>query len=652
MEETLLDIVRALDEVERLDDRELTKLINKHNKRIGAQGSGARFDEGSRRSPNKRHGAGRAAGATEPAPAERTGTPHPTDERTDAAHRPLSKRRLMAYYLHVKRDDPERWARWALSPEQQRRVEATLKMKPRRTASGVATVTVLTKPHPCSSDCLYCPNDLRMPKSYLADEPACQRAERVCFDPYAQVAYRLRALEEMGHVTDKVELIILGGTWSDYDPSYQVWFVRELFRALNDDAGAIPRAEARLEEYRRCGIARDPDELATHVAPLQQRVDARELTFNQACSELYASEPWTRVSSWQTATWNELEAEQRRNETARRRNVGLVVETRPELCAPTQLATLRRLGCTKVQIGIQSLDGSILAANHRRTSPAQIARAFDALRLFGFKTHVHAMVNLLGSTPEADKRDYQRLVSERAFQPDEVKLYPCVLVAGTGLCRHFADGSWRPYSEQELVDVLVADTCATPAFCRISRMIRDISAPDIVAGNKKVNLRQLVEARIDAEGLATDEIRHREVSLDEVDPASLRLETVPYETTATSERFLQWVTPDGRIAGFCRLSLPRAGAIRTCAGELPIHEGEAMIREVHVYGRVAALGMGGSAAQHRGLGTRLVERACELARDAGYERINVISAIGTRGYYRKLGFHDNGLYQQRNLRTD
>ena len=288
------------------------------------------------------------------------------------------------------------------------------------------------------------------------------------------------------------------------------------------------------------------------------------------------------------------------------------------------------------------------------------------LRLFGFKTHVHAMVNLLGATPESDKADYLRLCNDAAFQPDEVKLYPCVLVEGTGLCERFEDHTWQPYSEPSLVDVLVSDTCATPAFTRISRMIRDISAPDIKAGNKKVNLRQLVEQRLDSEGLATAEIRHREVSLANVAAEDLSLEVVEYETTATSERFLQWVTSQGKIAGFLRLSLPHANAIAQLNEEyeaatsktaeqrhtlpFPLQVGEAMIREVHVYGRVEKLQHAGiNNAQHRGLGTQLVNRACELASRAGYQRINVISAVGTRGYYRKLGFYDNGLYQQRML---
>ena len=493
MEQALFDILDALKAKERLDERELTKVINRHNKRILE--------------------AQRAGGCTDPSVTNGSVQNHTPEPSELPKARPLSKRQLMAFYLDVQKNQPQRWNDWSLSEEQQRRLIRTLQMKPRRTASGVATITVLTKPWKCSSNCLYCPNDLRMPKSYLADEPACQRAERTFFDPYLQVAARLKALTEMGHVTDKVELIVLGGTWSDYPESYQIWFIRELFRALNDGFQAHESLPARKRAYESAGISCDPESLKRFVSEEQHRIDNRETTYNQAFDRLYGeNDAWASVAQWQKATWEELEAEHLANVDGHHRVVGLVIETRPERITPTHLAALRRMGCTKVQMGIQSLDEKVRTLNDRHTSTEQIQRAFELLRLFGFKTHVHAMVNLLGATPESDKADYLRLCNDAAFQPDEAKLYPCVLVEGTGLCERYEDRTWQPYPEPSLVDVLVSDTCATPAFTRISRMIRDISAPDIKAGNKKVNLRQLVEQRIDSEGLATSEIRHREVS--------------------------------------------------------------------------------------------------------------------------------------------
>lgn len=570
----------------------------------------------------------------------------------------VAKKKLLPFYQEAKEHRPEHWRTWGVSPAEEALLVRTLQVKPRRTASGVATVTVLTKPWPCSSACLYCPNDVRMPKSYLHDEPACQRAERNWFDPYLQVTARLRTLHQMGHVTDKVELIVLGGTWSDYPEAYQIWYMHELFRALNDmgcETAVERESETRRKQYRDTGIACERDDLANWAAEAQARVTAGDASYNETVRNLYAcgthvdGSGWAAAAQWQTATFSQLEALQRENEAAEHRCVGLVVETRPDAVTPNRLATLRRLGCTKLQMGIQSLDEHILTANHRGIGVDRMQQAFELARIFGFKTHAHFMTNLLGVTPESDAADYRRMVEHPAFKPDEIKLYPCALVDGTGLVAHWRDGSWRPYTEQELVNLLAEDVLVTPPFTRISRMIRDISAHDIMTGNKKVNLRQLVDLELAKRSEPVQEIRSREIAFGAAANDELSLSEIAYETTNTHEVFLQWVAPGNRIAGFLRLSMPNADYIDAHVTALPIDAGEAMIREVHVYGRVAGLHQGGENAQHRGLGRMLIERACDIARENGYTAINVISAIGTRGYYRKQGFTDNGLYQQRSL---
>lgn len=625
---------------------------------------------------------------------------HAEARREKADKSKLAKRHLLPFYQRVKRDDPQRWRSWNVTPELEERLLRALRMKPRRSASGVATITVIAKPWPCGSDCLYCPNDIRMPKSYLHAEPACARAEQNYFDPYLQVSARLTALSQMGHATDKIELIVLGGTWSDYPRAYQVWFMRELFCALNDDAisdvsanpqlndgpydpdaldeGLPEGVRARRARYRAWGFTANERCLHQASAHVQRSIDEGTLTYNQAHARIYgASAAWGRAAEVQSATLDELFAEQKRNEQARHRVVGLVVETRPDAVTPEALTLIRQLGCTKVQMGVQSTMQKILDANARNISLERIEYAFELLRIFGFKIHAHAMANLLGATPQTDKRDYVRLMSLPALQPDEVKLYPCALIESARLRRCFEAGTWRPYSEDELLDVLVDDVMATPSFCRISRMIRDFSSEDIMVGNKKPNLRQLVEQRLRAQGAApaysgadaknvqpgddskpaagaalhpdVREIRFREVGTKGIGEGPLVLDDVAYATSNTQEHFLQWVTPEGRIAGFLRLSLPDVSYVDAHARELAVKEREAMIREVHVYGMATPLAEAGHAAQHRGLGRALVERACEMAREAGYERINVISAIGTREYYRHLGFYDNGLYQQRRL---
>lgn len=569
----------------------------------------------------------------------------------------IPKRAILPYFLQVKQKNEELWQSWNVTPELEERFIRSVRMKPRRTASGVATITVITRPHTCSSNCIYCPCDLRMPKSYLANEPACQRAELTFFDPYVQVAARLQALHQMGHSTDKVELIVLGGTWSDYPEGYQYWFIKELFRALNEWPNSPHHIKERLNWYTSFGLQNSEEALSSFVAEQQAAVFDDTATYNQAFHKLYdTSQPHQNAWSQMQSTYDELVEQQHVNETAAARVVGLVIETRPDTITPDNLRMFRQLGCTKIQIGIQSTRQRILDANQRQMSVAQIKRAFSLIRLYGFKIHSHLMVNLLGATPEADKRDFKTFVTDPGFLPDEIKLYPCALVSGTQLVQKYREGAWQPYAKDELVDVLVQDVLATPPYVRISRMIRDISATDILVGNKHTNLRQMVEQKLATEDVANhvQEIRFREINQQQVSAAELTLQDFVYTTAVSDEHFLQWVTADNKIAGFCRLSLPHwdkltAGTCDVTANELLVQPGQAMIRELHVYGQALSLGSEGMSAQHQGLGQKLLAKASSIAAEADYTSLNVISSIGTRAYYRAQGFSDAGLYQQKAL---
>jgi elongator complex protein 3 len=465
-----------------------------------------------------------------------------------------------------------------------------LQMKPTRTLSGVAPVTVLTRPFPCPGECVFCPTDVRMPKSYLTDEPGAMRAAYHDFDPFAQTTARIRALENIGHPTDKIELLILGGTWSAYPADYQEWFVRRCLDAMNE----------------------------------------REA-----------------LSLRQAQVWNE---------TASRRNVGLVVETRPDRITPDEILRLRRLGATKVQLGVQSLDDVILAANRRDHTVDQTRQGVRLLRLAGFKVAVHWMPNLLGATPESDRADFRRLWDDPALRPDELKIYPCVLLAGTPLYDEWRRGAYQPYDEKTLIQ-LVADCKATiPPYCRVNRVTRDIPAPNVVAGSTKANLRQLVQQQMRDQQRVCRCIRCREVRREPVDPVHLRWETLVYATDVSQECFLSALTPNGRLAGFLRLSLPKRG-VRV---QLALTEGRggvfdeiddcAMIRQVHVYGPALTVGSDSSGeAQHAGIGRRLVYGARQIARTEGYRRLAVIAATGTRDYYSRWGFELDEHYMALNL---
>lgn len=617
MDELILDILKQLrdDSQGALDTHQLEMLINSHNSGIDS-------------------------------------SVHSTERE-----KLIPKRAILPYFLQVKQKNDELWQSWKVTPELEERFIRSVRMKPRRTASGVATITVITRPHTCSSNCIYCPCDLRMPKSYLANEPACQRAELTFFDPYVQVAARLQALHQMGHSTDKVELIVLGGTWSDYPEGYQYWFIKELFRALNEWPNAPQHIQERLNWYTSFGLQNSEEALSSFVAEQQAAIFEDTTTYNQAFHKLYdTSQPHQSAWSQMQSTYDELVEQQHVNETAAARVVGLVIETRPDTITPNNLRMFRQLGCTKIQIGIQSTRQKILDANQRQMSVAQIKRAFSLIRLYGFKIHSHLMVNLLGATPEADKQDFKTFVTDPGFLPDEIKLYPCALVSGTQLVQKYREGAWQPYVKDELVDVLVQDVLNTPPYVRISRMIRDISATDILVGNKHTNLRQMVEQELAAEDVAyrVQEIRFREINQQQVHAAELRLQDYAYTTAVSDEHFLQWVTTDNKIAGFCRLSLPHwdkltAGTCDVTANELLVQPGQAMIRELHVYGQALSLGSEGMSAQHQGLGQKLLAKASSIATEAGYTSLNVISSIGTRAYYRAQGFTDAGLYQQKAL---
>lgn len=527
-------------------------------------------------------------------------------------------------------------------------------MKPTRTISGVAPVTVLTKPFPCPGKCIFCPNDIRMPKSYLSDEPGAQRAERNYFDPYLQTYNRLTALHAMGHEADKVELIVLGGTWSYYPVPYQIWFIKECFRAMNDFGDGKDDREKIRQYYRKkeqqfkknkqLYLTDDPQKNKKAFEKLEIHGDELTKRYNQVVSEVYtAPEQKLGIDNYQQADWPELIKQQQLNETAKIRNVGLVLETRPDNISEQEVIRVRKLGATKTQIGVQSLQDEVLKKNHRGHDVAATRKAFKLLRQAGFKIHAHWMANLYGSQPELDKQDYDFLFSDPDFQPDELKIYPCSLIDSAELMQYYQAGKWQPYTEQQLLDVLAHAMSHTPAYCRLTRVIRDIPSPDIVVGNKKTNFRQLVEQQLDQQGHQSQDIRQREIRGEKFDPTQAKFKLMSYETSNSTEHFLQYLVPTDKgekLLAFLRLSLPK---VPSFIEEL---KDSALIREVHVYGQALKIGSQGKKhAQHLGFGTKLMDQAKKIASKQGYKKLAVISAIGTREYYRKKGFTDGELYQ-------
>jgi len=451
-----------------------------------------------------------------------------------------------------------------------------IRMKPGRTLSGVTTVTVLTKPYPCPGACIFCPTEPRVPKSYLPDEPGAMRAVHHAFEPFDQTMARIEALDAIGHPTDKIELLVLGGTWSAYTADYQEWFLQRCLDVMNGfDAKSLQEA--------------------------------------------------------QTA-----------NATARHRNVGLVVETRPDMIDRTEIARLRTLGVTKVQMGSQSQDDRILTLNKRGHSVEATRKAMGLLRAAGFKTVLHWMPNLLGATLESDAKDFARLWDDPGLRPDEIKIYPCQLLENTELCQLWKQGEYSPYTTEELVALIAEIKPLIPRYCRVNRIVRDIPSDNVVAGNKRTSLRQDIQRELKRRGERCQCIRCREVRGHRIDTDRVDIQDQIYTAGGAAEHFLSIVTSNDRLAGYLRLSLPSPSSPDTGLSEL---RNCALVRELHIYGQSLEVGESAKgAAQHTGLGMELMQRAETIAREAGYRNLAVISALGTRSYYQKMDYALAGTY--------
>ena len=458
---------------------------------------------------------------------------------------------------------------------------AKIRMKPIRTLSGVTTLTVLTKPHPCPGECVFCPTIEGMPQSYLPDEPGARRGLENEFDPYRQVASRLKALHDVGHPTEKIELLILGGSWSAYPKDYREWFLRRCFEAMNGEN------------------------------PLDDQGD---------------------VSLYDV---------QARNVNAEKRNVGLVIETRPDLINAEELKLLRKQGVTKIQIGIQSMNDEILEKNRRGHDSATTLKATALLREAGFKITAHWMPNLLGSTPDLDKEDFKRLWEENGVNPDELKIYPCQLLNSAPLYGIWQDGDYEPYDETTLLNLLADIKTMVPRYCRINRVIRDIPSTNVIEGSRNTSLRQDVAVEMARRGTKCECVRCREIREQRMEAGELVYDDFSYQAAGAEEHFLSYNTADDKLAGFLRLSLPNDDN----ALDINDLKDAAIIREVHVYGQSLEVGTEQEGmAQHVGIGKALIAHAERIAKDHGYQKIAVIAAVGTRAYYAGRGFELGELY--------
>ncbi|SCL74512.1 coproporphyrinogen III oxidase [Methanoculleus chikugoensis] len=471
----------------------------------------------------------------------------------------------------------------AATPDERERLRPVLQVKPTRTISGVAPVAVMTSPHPCPhGKCLPCPggpeHPFASPQSYTGEEPAALRAREHAFDPYAQVQARLGQFEALGHHVDKAELIVMGGTMTARPLEYQEWFVGAAVQAMND--------------YPRAGT-------------VQERPD--------------------------------LDAIFAANESARVRCVAATFETRPDWCREEHIDRMLSMGVTKVELGVQHLDDRILDHNRRGHAVADSVAANCLLRDAGLKVGFHMMPNLPGASMEDDRRMVRELFADERFRPDFLKIYPTLVTPGSEIEALWGRGEYRPYTEEELIDLVAYAKSLLPEYVRLQRIQRDIPAKLIVAGSRHSNFRQLAEARLHSQGLRCRCIRCREVGR-APEPGEVAVSTLVYRACGGEERFIQAGSKDA-LVGFARLRFPHNPFRNELAGA-------ALLRELHVYGSVVPISAPASADewQHRSFGSVLLSAAEEEARDHGYRRLAVMSGVGVRPYYRKQGYERVGPY--------
>ncbi len=462
-------------------------------------------------------------------------------------------------------------------------LETILRKRAIRSLSGVAIVSVLTKPYPCPGKCLYCPTEKGMPKSYLSNEPAVMRAILNKFDPAKQVKSRIESLTIQGHPTDKVELIVIGGTWSYLPKKYREWFIKRCFEAANGKRG------------------------------------------------------------------ENLEKTQKRNKKAKHRIIGITIETRPDYINEKEILYLRELGVTRVELGIQSIYDDVLKFNLRGHSIKNTILATKLLKDAGFKVCYHMMPNLPGSDLGRDEKMFDEIFSNPNFQPDLLKIYPCAILKEAPIYNLWKAGKYKPYTEKQLINLLIKIKKKVPYYCRIQRLTRDIPSPSIITGPAKIsNLRQVLEKKSKEQNWKCCCIRCREVKENYNPKEKLYLFKQNYLASDGKEIFLSYENKNRtRLYSLLRLRIS-SYALRALEGKpsnyfLSVLENSAIIRELHTYGQLHPLNNRGQTSvvspQHKGLGKKLIKEAERISKkEFGLKKIVVISGVGVRDYYRKLGY--------------
>ncbi|KAM6965752.1 elongator complex protein 3 [Aplochiton taeniatus] len=484
----------------------------------------------------------------------------------------------------------------AVPPQYRRALVPKLKAKPIRTASGIAVVAVMCKPHRCphisftGNICVYCPggpdSDFEYStQSYTGYEPTSMRAIRARYDPYLQTRHRVEQLKQLGHSVDKVEFIVMGGTFMALAEEYRDFFIRNLHDALSGH------------------------------------------------------------------TSNNVAEAVRYSERSNTKCVGITIETRPDYCLKRHLSDMLAYGCTRLEIGVQSVYEDVARDTNRGHTVRAVCESFHLSKDAGFKVVSHMMPDLPNVGMERDIEQFIEFFENPAFRPDGLKLYPTLVIRGTGLYELWKTGRYKSYSPSALVDLVARVLALVPPWTRVYRVQRDIPMPLVSSGVEHGNLRELALARMKDMGTECRDVRTREVGIQEIHhkvrPYQVELIRRDYVANGGWETFLSYEDPEQDILiGLLRL--------RRCSPQSfrPELKGcVSIVRELHVYGSVVPVSSRDpSKFQHQGFGMMLMEEAARISRDEhGSTKLAVISGVGTRNYYRKMGYELEGPYMVKHL---
>jgi len=447
--------------------------------------------------------------------------------------------------------------------------------KPVRSVSGVTPLTVVLKPRKCDhGTCIYCPGGDYVPQSYTNKSPAIMRALALEFDPERQVKNRLEVLNKMNHPTDKIELIVLGGTFLQYTLEYQYDFIKKCFDALNEKPS------------------------------------------------------------------KDLEEAKKINETAKHRCVAMCIENRPDNCSKEEIERMLSFGCTRVEIGVQMPDDELYRKTNRGHTVEDVVEATKNLKNAGFKLGYHIMPGLPYSNPKKDMELFEKIFSDSRFRPDQLKIYPCQVVEDSPLAKTHKIINFKPYTREQTEKILLEMMRVIPEYCRVMRMMREFPKEKLIDGLERLDLRKDVEADLRKRNEKVKEIRMREIGFNksEGESKTIKIKTMEYDASEGKEYFIEMVNKENILFGLLRLR---------------ISNNHGLVRELHVYGQNLNLGSKADEknqeAQHKGIGKLLMEEAEKIAKKNNLTEISVISGIGVREYYKKLGYNLKGFYMVKEL---